>query len=356
MKRILMLLVAFFCCSLIRGDVDRISSGSLNSESVTNQSDTKKSWLIRPALGLVCLSFLVLGETMQPSNMRCLQQQCTPDGLLKNFLIQYVSFFGATICHELGHAFVAKKLNNDQIDIHLGGKSEDGDKPLMNFKHLSLHGFSPVVGHAVFTQPYKNKSDMKKLITSLAIIGYCKENNLNIADFDSEFFKKEEFKELLREIAKSDSIKKQLQVDKKILSAILIAGGLCGIAGYCCIRFVLSFLFKIGKSSYSFSSSFFQALGKTFTFDSVILSQLSNMMLPFLSAKSESDAFKLYKECLDVDEDLLKSVSKFSPLIELAAEYFLVKKTTSNNPQIFSKRLLVSCVNYLLRGFLRFSL
>ena len=106
----------------------------------------------------------------------------------------------------------------------------------------------------------------------------------------------------------------------------------------------------------SFTRSLLQAISDSTKIDGVIVSQLSNMLLPFQSEQgSGSDAFKLYKECFGANEELLKNVGIVAPFGELAAEYFMTEHAHGSSQPDFSKKLGVAFVNYLLRGFFRFS-
>ncbi|MFH0898344.1 MAG: hypothetical protein V1855_02100 [bacterium] len=331
-----------------------LSSCFLNAraEGFNHNQRAKKSiesLYIRPVVaGMIFLSLLVHEMVITPGQ-KTLQHQCNFGALLKNFFVQYSSYFLSSFFHEIGHALAAKALNDDEIDVHVGG--EDKKSPLFSFRGIYLDGLMPTMGHTVYTRPCQDKEAGLKRALILIADYYCKEKNLDPAQFSFKEIDQDELERICHILADNKELQKCFDVDKQKLGLILLAGGVSGILGYLIVKFLMQFVLEVKKSVGGVQASFSNVLASVTSLDGVIIMQLSNMMLPFAASRGrKSDAFMFYHECFGIEQKSLEKIEWIMPYFIIGAEYYLGRK--SQAPWV--KKLGTALVNVLLCGFLRF--
>lgn len=310
------------------------------------------------AVSLLAVAFLfdkidtISSKGVENSNFT---HQFTFQEIVKTFCFQYFSHYGASACHELGHALAAKFCNGDPIDIHLGANSGKNAHSLVKFGGVSVDGFSPYSGYAVYSEPCENKDQAVRFIYGLAITSYCKRKNMAIAQFTVSDFAQKEFKDLCSEIAKTDEVHDYLQVNKGKQAAIILAGGLSGILGNFLFKFLASTLWHIKDGEKAFLDILSFAMRDAAQFDNVVASQLSNLLMPFGSAGNKSDAFKLYNKCFGIDAQTFAYAEHPTQFVNILMEYYLVNAQQQGSKSLRVPKELKKCslavANYLLRGY-----
>jgi len=238
-----------------------------------------------------------------------LQKQLTPNNLFKNFLQQYSLHLMAMIIHELGHALAAKILNNNPIQINIGSNKKR--VPFFHLGPLSINGINPNEGYSKFKTPYQNLKTILKI---------TKEKNV---DLD-----KEKLTELLK-------------LDKKKYAEIYLSGG---IFSFLIFGFLKTFLTINNQSD---DQNRINA-----TLNSILLEQAFNALIPL---SENSDAAKIWKNCLNLSDNIIETVSVLEPFIYRLVQFCLLHPNSSVQTNILDKIALLE-INLSLKGFLRFDI
>src|SRR3989304_10207463 len=155
-------------------------------KQVTTQHKQQPSFMARHSGVLLTILFAeLLYGTADDATRASLLQQLRPESLLKNFALEYGAHVITTFAHELGHAAMAKYLNNNPIKIHLGSNSGGIEGPLLILPHVSIDGLIPTEGYAVYSLPYKNNQKILVKITEL-VAEYCKKNTITPSQLPEE--------------------------------------------------------------------------------------------------------------------------------------------------------------------------
>ena len=267
-----------------------------------NQNILVKNERMISAIAILVTYYFAANEQAQ----KTLEKQFHPKKLAINFTKEYLTHFLVSFSHELGHALMAKFLNGDPIDIHLGKNSHKNQSAILASKHISLDGLCPTTGYSLYTIPYED--DGKK-------------------------------------------------INKKKHASILLAGGISGILTSYIIKIVTHFFKNIDKSNNSWGDLFLSSCKKAFVFDHFFVEQLFSMLVPFqINDQVCNDAGKLYAQCMGIPNSYLKNVSNIAPFLDIASEFYLAHKESKHpgNAQLLLSKFLMAFINYQLRGFLRF--
>jgi hypothetical protein len=100
----------------------------------------------------VILFIIFLSQTTSVTNAKS-NETDTPSHVvstaLKSGLLAYLGCFSYLLCHESGHAILAKILDDSKIDINLGKLSyEKSGVPILKTQNITLHSFNPFKGYA----------------------------------------------------------------------------------------------------------------------------------------------------------------------------------------------------------------
>lgn len=308
--------------------------------------------------GSIALNFFYWNGS--PVEKQRLIEQLQPIALAKNFGQEYSLRLLVTLLHELGHAYTAHLINGDPINIHLGATTPPKDsKPLFSSTHFTLEGLHPSKGFCLYSTPRdKKKQDglagiVEKISPELMYVGmvvsqYCKKQNIDISSISKQSSFQEFFQKAYSSLseAEKEAIEKIMPRNKKKQAAILLAGGMTGLASNALINGILCTI----NDNYPSWAHFVQAAIKL---DSRTANQLLNLLIPF-GGNGSSDAFKLYNECLGIPQEPLKIIEHLAPFIDLLLEFYITSTDPQNRRLSLDKVIILTSANVALRGFFRF--
>lgn len=286
--------------------------------------------------GVLCveLCFLTAPEETQAS----LLDQIQPKNLALNIGKEYAKRLFTTFMHELGHALTAKALCDNKIDIHLGGSSRDkpSHKPLLTVGPIAIDGINPCTGYSI-TQ---TTTDLMLYALS-QLPAYCQEHNCSLLELDDK-----QLHEALAAIMTSDTfldVAQNIEKNKKKKALILLAGGACGALSNVILR-------TLSAKSRGLSG----ALKHGFAPDSITMHNLFNMLVPYGSS-GESDASKLYIDCLGLSKKAVTTIGSITPALDMLFECWLAFQDERNaGPASPHAAMLVGLANFFFRGFAQF--
>ncbi|KKQ49038.1 MAG: hypothetical protein US69_C0010G0032 [candidate division TM6 bacterium GW2011_GWF2_38_10] len=216
------------------------------------------------AISLV-LNKIFLHHIRQCLNDNDTKTQITLTDFLKICLNEASKDVFMTLCHELGHAMAAYLATGKNVDIYLGSLATNNT--LWSYKNLHINGFSSSAGLTTYVSP-------------------------------------------INEARKANNPK--LLAQAKIKEAIiLLAGGLCAVAGYGLVR-------KLTPAP--------REKTDIFILDPLVIHHLCQMLIPFSQAYEynngliryqKSDGFQLWEKCFDISEDTLCNFEETGPQIEI---------------------------------------
>ncbi len=308
----------------------------------------------RVLTAILLIELLVFVSMANNETKTVLLEQVEPKNLLKNIAQEYCCSFITTMCHEFGHAGMAKLLNGDAINVHIGASpkagTENTSKSLLSLGGVHLDGVNPTTGYALYSTPLENAALSTEKILELTG-DYCSRNNIAVT--------KENIQDLIKQaVANCDrqEFVQHVPVSKKKQAAILLAGGMCGIIGNLLMKFGINFVRElIYNSSDCFKQKLLLSAKDTLTLDHITINQLFNMFMPFQTAGGgRSDASKLYAQCLHVPEEYLDAISPITPYCDMFAEWCLVYADRSCDSRVpVYDTVLITFLNYCLRGYVR---
>lgn len=212
---------------------------------------------------------ILLHYIRQRLNDNDTKTQITLTDFLKTCLNEASKDAFMTLCHELGHAMAAYLATDKGVDIYLGGLATNDT--LWSYKNLHINGFSSSVGLTTYVSP-------------------------------------------INEARKANNPK--LLAQAKIKEAIiLVAGGLCAVAGYGLVR-------KLTPAPRDKTD--------IFILDPLVIHHLCQMLIPFsqtyednngLMQTQKSDGFQLWEKCFDISEDTLCNFEETGPQIETLIQF-----------------------------------
>ncbi|MBY0353667.1 hypothetical protein K2W90_04865 [Candidatus Babeliales bacterium] len=317
------------------------------TDSAPVVSDDEKMVPVGPVLkGLVALAFLQLYYFTAPKHTQeRLKEQFSPKNLAFNFAGEYSSYFLMTLIHELGHAAVANYINNDPINIHMGGNDNSKlDDPLFATDHFTLDGLSPLEGLTI----YRLSTQMTDKLLFVEYLQDCLKNNETLETISAEKFGT--FKEAFVNSPAYQELLQKLENNKSKENLILAAGGIAALS----VNTLFKFMRSMAKS-YQENAEALDALkasfGAAFSIDKIVLNQVLSAFLP---CSKNSDGAKLWRNIAGVPEGVLEFCYTAAPYVDMLGECYLAYKDPRAESAKLPDKLMIGLINYLLRGYLRF--
>lgn len=309
---------------------------------------------------ILCLNVL-LNNVQKTGNyndceLKILLDQLHPLALVKNFLHTYPSHFFTTLAHELGHAFAAKMLNDDPIDIHLGQNSNYTEDPLFKIGGISFDGFNPLKGYAKRRIIYKDEQEKTKIEEEFSqkILEYTQALQNNLTET-----------ELRQKACELIMIIKNKKINRLKTGLISLAGGTAGIIAHFFTKSIMhaitsnapkSFLEKIKEA----------AVTEGLKIDDIYVHQIMNLLMPYIIAENNdplnfleqektSDGAVFWEQAVGVPRSVIKNTADYAALpIDLTAQFYVARKEAQSKNSSLVSQALISLINQNLRGFLHF--
>lgn len=299
--------------------------------------------VLKALVAITMLQLYYLGTSNRGQEK--LLDQLKPQNLALNAASEFSFYFLMTLIHEGGHALVARYLNNDPINIHVGGNGANKfEEPLFASEHFTLDGLSPLEGMTI----YRLSTEMSDKLLFVEYLQDCQKNNIpltvisvqNFEQFKTNFIVSPAYQELLKKLENNQSTE----------NAILAAGGIAALS--------VNALFKLMHSlakSYQANIALTQALkdscGAAFSIDKIVLNQVLSAFLPI---SSKSDGAKLWRNIAGAPDNVLEVCYDIAPYVDILGECYLACKDPRALNAKLPDKLMIGFINYLLRGYLRF--
>lgn len=271
------------------------------------------------ALVFLCLACVNAKHKGSPQLWETIKKQCSVKSIAQKFAYQYCSQAFTTLCHEMGHAAMAKLLNSDPINLHLGGRQQEHHHGYYgDCGPIHLDGFDPQAGSAIYTLPHEYdiktvEAMINKLLDSIQQQEIIRINNGSSEPYDWTCYAEEYGK-----IAFLNDQKKQLNRPK--LAAIILAGGLCGLLSHFVVR-TAEHYYEADQPYTLDRNRLKKAMGQAITPDSIYLNQWWSMLWPMIGQSGElSDGAALLTLCGGISPESLKPLSDNALLLRLFAE------------------------------------
>ncbi len=256
-------------------------------------------------------TFLLTTPDDNPDVKQRFIKQLQPAHLLCNGALQYLTWSLATLAHEEGHALADKMLFNATSSIHLG--TDTPAKPWLTVGNISIEGFRPYLGYQ-----HSSLVDQQVAMVTALITGKTVPPN------------------------------QPINQTKNKCAIKLMAGGIVGALVYQLVK---------GIRHGAFSSDASRALyNKLLSPDPITFHHLVQAFIPL---DTDSDAAKVWRECLQVPEEYIQAVLdlEIGPGLDIAGEIYCACRgadPTINAP-VHSK-VLIGIINYMCRGYAKFSI
>ncbi len=274
-----------------------------------------------------------------------LLDQLKPENLALNAASEFSFYFLMTLIHEGGHALVARYLNNDPINIHVGGNGTNKfEKPLFSSKHFTLDGLSPLEGMTI----YRLSTEMSDKLLFVEYLQDCQKNNIPLTGISVQDF--EQFKTNFITTPAYQKLLKKLNNNQSTENAILAAGGIAALSANTLIKIIHS-LAKSYQTNTALTQALKDSCEATFSIDKIVLNQVLSAFLPI---SSKSDGAKLWRNIAGVPENVLEHCYQVAPYVDMLGECYLACKDPRAQNAKLPDKLMIGFINYLLRGYLRF--
>ncbi len=256
-------------------------------------------------------------------------EQFSPSNIISSFCVNYADQFITTIGHECGHAFMAKLVNGDPLDINIGGLQKE---PLISIGPFHLCGFHSNTGYALVTMPYKENFSpidiVKKILTEETT-----DINKEETQQKKEYYSNTSLEALIEKV-KQHPIK-NAAIHKPKRAAILLAGGLAGILTHFTFKTVKTYLSN--KQALQQDNSFISRLLSSALIalepDSTYVGQLFNMLVPMnFNLNQKSDGRYLFEDVFNINSECTDTLNSISPLALVIAKIMITSKWHSSDP------------------------
>lgn len=241
-----------------------------------------------------------------PANVQAsLRHQVTLPNLLLTIATEYGSWKLATFLHEFGHAAVAAYLFGQPTSVSFSALDPtQGDTKLESFLPL-----------------YQQQEAVASFITT-----YCHRHHLDAATLTVEQMT------AIAHTPDFETFRKSMLPERKRYALFLMAGGLVSLLGHHLIQALINKHHR--------------------PLDSITINQLLLMLMP---SGHDSDGSKLWSDCAEIAPRIIAFFEMIAPYLSFGGEiYGSVTDPCNTQGAPLHSKLLIGCLNFWLRGYLRF--